>query len=234
MDKTAKDFKATMQKLSNENGTTISMSINGGEEKIISEPQKSVREQGADLLQKPQFAPLHLASSDDEMRPNLALIKIKNGIATATNGHIMVKIDLALCTELTEQQLKVLNDKNIHMETWKEIHKADWVQFFEDQIDCHKNGIKKTYYYSDAVGQLWDDNAIIIGIKDAGEEPKRIMMYNPKFITILDKIFGESQMVFSFSKENKGTVVFPSNGSGMCAILMPMDCSEELNRYLFY
>lgn len=234
MKKAAKELKDSMQKLSDEHGLKISASVNGGEEIVISDPKKDIKEQGADLLQKPQFAPLHLASLDDEMRPNLALIKIKNGIATATNGHILVKIDLSICTELTEQQLKILHDKNIHMETWKEIHKADWVQFFEDQIDCHKNGIKKTYYYQDAVGQLWDDNQIVIGIKDAGEEPKRIMMYNPKFITILDKIFGESQMVFSFSKENRGTVVFPSSESGMCAILMPMDVSNELNRYLFY
>ena len=230
--KIAKEFKDNMQKVSDKDGTTISMSFNG-EEHIISKP-KDVEEIGATALQKPQFAPLHLACGDDELRPNLHLIKIASNIATATNGNIMVKIDLSMCTQLDEETLKTLHGKNIHKETWKEIHKADMVQFFEDQIDVHNKGIKKTFYYQAADGVLWDDGSIIIPIKEAGEEAKRIVMYNPKYIGIIAKIFQEEQMIFSFSANNKGTIVFPSSESGMFAVLMPMESSHELNRYLFY
>jgi len=38
--------------------------------------------------------PLHLACRADDFSPNARLIEIKNGIATATNGHIVARVDL--------------------------------------------------------------------------------------------------------------------------------------------
>lgn len=223
-----KDFKNTMQKLSNDSGTTISMQFNG-EEHIISKPNEEV---GAIVTPKPSLPPLHLACGDDELRPNLQLIKIKNNIATATNGNMLVKIDLSLTSPFDIEVLNMLNGKYIHKEVWKELHKCDSVQYFDDQIDCWNNGIKKTFYYSDHNGEFWDDSTIIQDIKEAGETPQRIVTYNPQFITILQKIFKADKLSFSFTSEHKGTIVFPYSDSGMFAVLMPMK-SNDLNRYFF-
>lgn len=230
MNQAVKQFKNSMQKLSNESGTTISMSFNG-EEKVISKPF-NVEEAGAIITPEPSLPPLHLACSADELRPNLQLIKIKNNIATATNGHMIVKLDLSLVTMFDVSVLEMLNGKNIHKEVFKEIHKCDSVQFFEDQIDCWNNGIKKTFYYSNADGELWDDNVIINEIKEAGEEPKRLMAYNPDYLNILQKIFKTKQLIFSFTAGKKGTLVFPEDGSGMFSVLMPIDVGA-VNRYFF-
>lgn len=223
-----KDLKKSMQEISNSSGTTVSIAFNG-EEKVIAKP---IEEVGAIVTPKPSLKPLHLACSDDELRPNMQLIKIKNNIACATNGYLLVKIDLSVASVFDVEVLKTLEGKYIHKEVWKELHKCESVQFFDDQIDCWNNGIKKTFYYSDHNGEFWDENTIIQSIKESGEEPQRLVTYNPKLITILHKIFNEDKLSFSFSPNNKGTVVFPYNDCGMFAILMPIE-SNGVNRYFF-
>lgn len=178
-----------------------------------------------------QLPPLHLACLDDEMRPNFRLIEIKNGIATATNGTIIVKIDLSLNGNLTPDQVNVLNGKYIHMEVWKEIQKCDVLEVDDEHIIANKNGINKIFEYSNPNGAFFKIENVILDVKEAGEEPKRIMAYNPKFIGIVEKIFKHEQMCFSFSKGDMGTFVFPYSGSGMFALIMPMECTE--NRYFF-
>jgi len=175
--------------------------------------------------------PIHLACGDDEMRPNLLLVKIDNNIAMATNGHLLVKINLLETSLLTTEDLKILNGKCIHKEIWKEIHKCDVLEINDKQIDCFKNGVKKTFYFAEPNGEFFNINSIVEEIKSAGEEAKRLMTYNPKMIEILHKIFQCETLHFSFSPGNKGTVVFPAT-EGMFAILMPME-SMTVNRYIF-
>lgn len=179
------------------------------------------------------FRPLHLACVNDETRVNLSLIEIKNGIATATNAHILVKMELLKTSIVEPDQLKVLEGKFIHMEVWKEIHKCDSLLFHEEYIECHKNGIKKIFEYSESQGTFFNTNQIVIDIKEAGEIDARIITYNPHYINTIYKIFGGNALHFSFTGSNKGTIVFPEEYSGMMAVLMPID-SQVKNRYIFY
>lgn len=177
--------------------------------------------------------PLHLACSKDETRTNAQLIHIKNNIATASDGHLLVKIDLTKTSSLDPEKLKFLENKHIHMEVWKEIHKCEFLEFDDDHIYCHNNGIKKTFEYSEANGSFFNSEQVIIDIKEAGEEPKRMMRYSPALINTLSKIFQDPHLTFSFSKDNKGTIVYPAPESGMFAVLMPVEILEVHNRYLF-
>ena len=179
-----------------------------------------------------KFPPLHLASNDDEMRPNMALIEIKNNHATATNGHMIVRVDLTEHSKLTPETLAILNGKFIHKEVWKEIWKCDQVDFDDIGIYCFKNGIKKTFEYSVSHGQFFNIDSIIIELKVNGNEEKPSICYNPKFIAIIGKIFNGEQMQFSFTKGNLGTLLFPFEGAGMFAVLMPMYI-EKNERYFF-
>lgn len=131
------------------------------------------------------FRPLHLACVNDETRINLSLIEIKNGIATATNGHILVKLELLKTSILDPEQLKVLEGKYIHMEVWKEIYKCDSLYFKEEYIECHKNGIKKIFEYSQSQGTFFNTNQIVIDIKESGETETRIISYNPLLINAI-------------------------------------------------
>jgi hypothetical protein len=177
--------------------------------------------------------PLHLACGDDELRPNMMLIEIKNNIATATNGHLLVKIDLGIAANLNAEQVSALNNKYVHKEVWKEIHKCDSLEIKEEQIDCWKSGIKKTFYFSNANGEFFDTNKLLSENADSVGS-KEMVAYNPKFITILQKIFQHESIVFSFADGEKGTFVFPYEDSGMCGLLMPMMLTKERKRYIFW
>lgn len=179
--------------------------------------------------------PLHLACMDDGLRPNLRLIEIKKNIATATNGSIMVKIDLAEVSQFTPDQLKILDGKFIDMEVWKEMSKCDALELDGDHIVCNKKGINKIFEYSEPQGEFFKIDNIILDIKAAGEEKKRIMAFNPNLIATLGTIFQSpsSHLIFSFSKGNLGTLVYPAEGCGMFAVLMPVFIDEGTNRYFF-
>lgn len=180
-----------------------------------------------------KLKPLHLACSTDELRPNMSLIQIKNNHATATDGHICVRVDLSETSTLDPESIKLLNGKFIHREVWKEIHKCDSVEFDDNGIYCHKNGIKKTFEYAVANGSFFDIDNVIEDLKRNGDEAKTNVCYNPSLITIIGKIFQESQLEFSFSKGNLGTIVFPYNESGMFAVLMPKHIEGPSCRYFF-
>lgn len=176
---------------------------------------------------------LHLACIEDELRPNFSLIKIDNYIASATNGTILVKIDLRITTGIEHEILKIMNGKYIHCNAWKEFFKCDEIEILEDQIHCYKNGIKKTFYYSNPVGEFFKFDNIIIDIKESGEDEKRYRIYSPRLISTIHKIFECDSLTFCFSKEFKGDVVFPSEGCGMFAVLMPQFTERPPNRYFF-
>lgn len=179
-----------------------------------------------------KLRPIHLACVDDEMRYNMALIEVKNGIATATNGSLLVKVDLRIACNLTDEDLINMDGKHIHMKTWAEIHKCDELYFHETHIDCHRDGIQKTYYYTPPQGEFFRTDSVLENIREAGEEGKRIITYNGSFLQILHKIFQHESLTFSFSAGGQGTIVFPYDGSGMFGLLMPM-MSDNLNRYYF-
>lgn len=183
---------------------------------------------------KTHLPPIHLACQDDEMRPNFRFIEIKKGIAHATNGNFLVKMELEKVSDLTNEQIELLNGKYIHMEAWKEIHKADIIEFTEDGFSCWNKGIKKVYEYGEPVGEFFTIDSVIVGIKSKGEVEVGRIAYNPKMIATIAKIFESNTLFFSFSGPSSGTVVYPSYDCGMFAILMPcMLDAESSSRYLF-
>lgn len=118
------------------------------------------------------FKPIHLACADDELRPDMSIIKIKNGVATATNGSLLVRVELSQTSSLDHTQLSLLEGKHIHMETFKEMHKCDSLTVYSECVDVYKNGIKKTLYFMDQQSQLWDESKIVDDIRNAGIEKK--------------------------------------------------------------
>jgi hypothetical protein len=178
-----------------------------------------------------QLKPLHLACSDDDLRPDLQIIQIKNGIASATNGTVLVKIDLEKTCELTPEDIQTLEGKNIHKEAWKEMHKCDLLQFDEEGIEVRTNGIKKRLFYQPTQTKIWDDDAIIESIRAAGVAQLSFVSYDPRLIQILSKIFQHDSLCFSFSPDNKGTICFPYQHSGMMAVLMPK-VAEDITRWI--
>lgn len=176
--------------------------------------------------------PIHLACIHDEKRPNMRLIQIKNNIATATNGSIVVKIDLQKTSKLTIDQLNFLNGKYIHMDVWAKILDSEVIDFDNDYVSTWKGGVHSMFAYNNPTGEFYSIDTVLLSVKEAGEESKRILGYNPKFISIISKVFETQALFFSPSKGDLGTVCFPSEDCGMWAMLMPL-VSTGVNRYMF-
>jgi hypothetical protein len=176
--------------------------------------------------------PIHLVCVKDGA-PNMSLIEIFSGVAIATNGNILVTIDLKKTSpSIADEFINAIEGKFIHMEVWKEIWKCDELEADDANIYCWKNGIKKTFEYAEPNGEFFKITSLINEIKLNGEEAKKVIAFNPYFIAIIAKIFQETSLVFSFSKEYRGTVVFPSYDSGMSAILMPVMLMEEARYFV--
>lgn len=168
------------------------------------------------------FRPLHLACADDDLRPNMSLIEIKNNTAIATNGSILVKLDLFKTSSLEKEKIEVLNGKYIHKEVWKEISKCEHLELDDERIVCHKNGIKKSFEYAEPNGTFFDISKVLIDVINHGTGKHDFVGMNSKYINILTKIFNNESLTYSFSKgENQGIIVYPYIGSGMFAVLMP-------------
>jgi hypothetical protein len=169
--------------------------------------------------------PLHLACLADDTRPNMKLIQIKDGVATTTNGHILVRIDLRQLECLPEEDLEILNGKYIHLEVWKEIHKCDELTFDDVYIYCKKTGITKIFEYSEPQGEFFSIDSIIEDVKTAPLKQVNALAFNPKFYTTIAKIF-ETERLDIIITENNMLNVHPSYDSGMFALLAPFDTRD--------
>lgn len=178
--------------------------------------------------------PLHLVCINDDFRPNCRLIEIKNGIAQATNGHMLIKIQLADNSELTPEDIATLNGKYIDMEVWKEAFKCEKLEITEEVIIVHKNGIRKMFDYSDSQGTFFNLDSVIETIKSKHSEGKEFIRLNARSISTIQKVFGESEIIFAFSEGDSGVLMYTRNDCGMFALLMPvMDDYLAANRYFF-
>jgi len=176
--------------------------------------------------------PLHLVCGDDELRPNLRLIEIKNNTATATNAICIVKIDLLKAELFTEEELQFMNGKFIDREVWKEMHKCDFLEFDDQYIIVTKNGIRKIFEYADHQGSFLNYDSVIIDLKNKRPESKQHISMSAKQIEILRKIFDCNDLIFCFSEGMAGINVISNGIDSMFAILMPI-YTPEANRFLF-
>lgn len=225
----AKDFHDGMQKIANESGCTISAGMSGEEMKVIAEPQEKTEQATSIEIKLP---PLHLACMMDDMRPNMALIEIINGVASATNGHIIVKIDLNKHGHLTKEQIEFINGKHIHMETWKEMHKCDVLNIDGEGLHITNKGITKNIDFSEPLGEFFKIQTVIDDVKLKGQNAVPCIGMNASFIEIIRKVFGTELLAFSFTGEGKGIVVIPtkSDMDYAWAMIMPI-MLIEINRY---
>lgn len=175
--------------------------------------------------------PLHLAAGSDEENPSTMLIGIRKNTATASNGNLMVKLDLTKTASLSSEDLEILDGKYIHKNTWKEIHKVDELEITEKAIHCHVNGVKKTFYYEKEQSELWD-NDVAQKTKEGGDANHRMICLSASQIQTIHSIFQQDSLHFSFSPKKGGVVIWPTNDSGMFAILAPEE-TMEMNRYIF-
>lgn len=177
-------------------------------------------------MSKKTLPPIHLACSDDELRPALQLVEIIDGIATATNAHIIARMNLAAYSKLDESVIQQLNGKLIHRDVWETLVDADIITVDGDSIHMDKGGIKATFDISTDL-KFPDHESIINAVARSIFDKKSFVAFSPKFIAIAAKLFPSENLICRFYENNDMMVFFPSGDAKGFMGIMPMKITEE-------
>lgn len=173
-----------------------------------------------------KLPPLHLACSDDELRPALQHIEIKKGIATATNAHIIAQMNLNEYSELEEETIKKLDGKLIHRDLWELILDAEIITVEGDVLHYIKGGVRADVNISTDF-KFPDHKVIIKAVANSIFDKKSFVCFNPKLIQIAAKIFPSENLICRFYENNEMMVFFPSGDAKGFVGVMPMKITEE-------
>lgn len=177
-------------------------------------------------MSKKTLPPLHLACSDDELRPALQHIEIIDGIATATNAHIICRLNLAEYSTLTDDVIRELNGKLIHRDVWETIQDATLIEVVENTIHYEKGGIRADFDITCDL-KFPDHKTIVDAVANSIFDKKSFVCFNPKWITIANKIFPSESLICRFYNNHEMMVFFPSGEAKGFLGIMPMKITEE-------
>lgn len=91
---------------------------------------------------------MNLACVDDETIPVMSQIYFKDGFAYASDGYILVKNKIEECSSIDAEQIKILENKYLHKNHYRDILKYDLIEISEEGIEARKvNGCEKAFFY---------------------------------------------------------------------------------------
>jgi len=174
--------------------------------------------------------PIHLACSDDDMRPILQHIYIDKGCAIATNGNIMVKSDLMENSLINDQQIvDSLEGKLIHKDVWKDLIKAARITVSEDKINAYTSGGVIEYPFAEPMGEdgkpLRYPNYNTIIPPDSAKQEVAEFGLSSELFAIIGKALKTDRLKCVLNGRNKAICVTPIDTYEEFAIIMPIDVS---------
>ncbi|MGN6417763.1 MAG: hypothetical protein ACTHMC_09745 [Pseudobacter sp.] len=169
---------------------------------------------------------LHLAAASDNLRPALCHIEILDGIATATNGSILARLNLSEYSTLPDEAIRALNGKLIHRDVWQEIQDVDLIEVNGDVIHVENGGVKADYNIA-CEFQFPNYHSIIEAVAKSTFEKKTFVCFNPKHISIANKLFPGENLICRFYENNDMVVFFPSGDAKGFLGIMPIKITDE-------
>jgi hypothetical protein len=176
-------------------------------------------------MSKKTLPPIHLACSDDELRPALQHIEIIDGIATATNANIICQLNLAKYSTLPEEAIKALNGKMIHRDVWESIQDANLIEVKGDMLHVEMGGIRADYNISCDL-KFPDHHSLINAVANSLFDKKSFVAFNPKYIALAAKLFPSENLICRFYENNEMMVFFPSGDAKGFMGIMPMKLTD--------
>lgn len=169
---------------------------------------------------------IHLASAQDELRPALMHIQILDGIATATNGMIIARMNLKEYSTLPEETIRQLTGKLIHRDIWELIRDADLIEVKGHVIHYEKDGIKADFNI-ETTYQFPDYSAILEAVANSNFDRKSFVSFNPEYIAIARKLFPAENLIMRFYENHDMMVIFPSGEAKGFVGVMRLKITEE-------
>jgi len=123
-------------------------------------PSKATNKHKIKMSEK-KFPPLHVACSDDELRPELQHIVITGHLAVATNSVIVAALNMD--EYINKDYIEILNGRHIHMDSWRTISKVpvEMLHFDEQGITFENEGTKIWISYGPEQTKLFNWTGII-------------------------------------------------------------------------
>lgn len=168
---------------------------------------------------------IHLASADDELRPALMHIQVLDGIATATNGSIIARMNLKEYSTLPEETIRQLTGKLVHRDVWEAIRDADLLEVNGDIIHFEKDGIKADYNIETSY-TFPDYAGILEAVANSHFDKKSFISFNPEYIAIARKLFPAENLIMRFYENHDMMVIFPSGEAKGFIGIMPLKITE--------
>lgn len=177
-------------------------------------------------MSKKILPPLHLACSDDELRPALQHVEVVDGIATATTGLVIAQLNLAVYSKLDEDTIRQLNGKLLHRDVWEAIEDADIITVNGDILHMDKGGIRADFNIATDY-KFPDHRSIIDSVSKSIFDKKSFVCFNPKLIGLAAKLFPSENLICRFYENNEMMVFFPSGEAKGFMGILPLKITEE-------
>jgi hypothetical protein len=147
-----------------------------------------------------------VAKNSGSMRSVLEYIYFNNGFMYATNSHVLVKNKISECSDFSEEQIAILNDKYIHKDDYKKLLNEDIIIIEQDGFLVRCAGGRKTkYYFSTDCGKF--PNANVLFTKKIGEPVVKIGINPTLLLKLSQALHYENKLALFFNTENHGIIV---------------------------
>lgn len=183
-------------------------------------------------MAKKLLPPIHLLCSGDEFRPSTNYVEILDGIATATNGYLIGRLNLNEYGNVDENVIQKLSGKLIHKDVWEMIQDAEEIMVSEEmdnQILYYKGGVEAKVSIRNPDNELKfpDYDSIIRKVANSKFDKKSFISFNPEWIVIAKKLFGKETLIIRFFEQEQMFLVFPGTEAKGFIGIMPMQLTEE-------
>lgn len=175
--------------------------------------------------------PIHIACSEDEMALPMQYVEILDGIATATNGCLLIRLNLSLYSSLDDTVLKKLSGKYIHRDVWKMIHTAENIFLDEEKENSLifiDGGVDAEITIKD-VSEIKFPNyqSLIDRIANSKYDKKSFISFNPEWVAIAKKIFGSDNLIMRFYEKEGMFTLFPNGDAKAFMGIAPTMVEEQ-------
>lgn len=166
--------------------------------------------------------PLHLACSDDELRPVFGYVHFLNGMAYATDARILVEQSIDLYCDVINKDM--LNGHSIHRDAYKFIYKCQEVEAIDTGIRCTtKDGANFFYPWPDMSAMKLPDFKKVMSFVSS---PAPVLGISPHYMKILDKVLYKtkgSPIRCDLQGDNRAIMVTVPEMVNQCAMWMPVN-----------
>jgi len=172
---------------------------------------------------------MHLATSNDIYRTNFNFIWFKNGLAYASNAHIIVRQSISEISNFNDEQIALLEGKRIHASSYKQILKYESVQITDVGIRCWINAESSILFEFSKITSDFTEMCDKIISEALGNEPKVCGKFGIQPALLLDLkkamgIYSFEGVILDIYSANMPIIIRPNKDDrpGTMGMIMPI------------